>query len=375
MKILYGITKSNFGGAQRYVFDLAKEAKARGHEVAVICGGKGLLVRNLEKEDIRVIALDNLQRDIALGKEFSSFWKILKILREEKPDIFHINSSKMGGLGALAGRFARTYKIIFTAHGWAFNEPRPGYQKFIIKFFAWLTVILSHTTICVSESTRAQVSNWPFVESKILVIPNGIREFHLLPRETTVFTVGVISELHQIKGLDILLKAWNKFSKKHKVNLSIIGEGEERKKLEKLVKELGIGDSVVFKGFLDNARARLKDFDIFVLPSRSEAMPYSLLEAGIVGLPTIATSVGGIAEVIENGINGILVPPEDVESLFSSLLLFYENPRMRDRLGIALKETIMEKFSLEQMFEKTFKIYLQPWNFRMTSHTREHSQS
>jgi len=358
MKIIYGITKSNFGGAQRYVFELAKEAKSRGHEVAVICGGNGTLVKNLVKENIQVIPLKNLKRDISIIKEISTFFEIWKILNNERPDIFHINSSKMGGLGALAGRLTRVYKIVFTAHGWAFNEPRPEWQKSIIKFFAWITVLLTHTTICVSEKTGADIADWPFVDNKLVVMRNGVKEFHLLPRETTVFTVGAISELHKIKGLDVLLKAWNKFSKKSAVNLVIVGEGEERENLEKLTRELGIEDSVLFKGFVDNARAHISDFDIFVMPSRSEGMPYSLLEAGSVGLPVIATSVGGIPEVIENGINGILVPPEDVEALFSSLLLFYENPRMRDRLGAALKETISKDFSYNEMIENTFKEYL-----------------
>ena len=133
MKIIYGITKSNFGGAQRYVFELATEMKQQGHDVAVLCGGKETLVNKLKEVGIKVISLDEMQRDILVDQDFSSFFKILKVLRSEKPDIFHINSSKMGGLGGLAGRFARVKKIIFTSHGWAFNEPRPVWQKIIIK--------------------------------------------------------------------------------------------------------------------------------------------------------------------------------------------------------------------------------------------------
>ena len=133
MKILYGITKSNFGGAQRYVFDLAKAAQEHEHDVSVLCGGDGLLASKLKAKNINVITLDKLERDISITKEISSFFQILKFLREEKPDIFHINSSKMGGLGGLAGRLTGVKKIIFTNHGWAFNEPRPNWQKILIK--------------------------------------------------------------------------------------------------------------------------------------------------------------------------------------------------------------------------------------------------
>ncbi|OGI91790.1 hypothetical protein A2933_02325 [Candidatus Nomurabacteria bacterium RIFCSPLOWO2_01_FULL_46_18] len=358
MKIFYGITKSNFGGAQRYVFELATETKKMGHDVVVLSGGQGALVENLTREKIKVITLNELERDISIAKEFSSFSRILKVLREERPDVFHINSSKMGGLGGLAGRLSGTRKIIFTTHGWAFNEPRPCYEKVIIKLFAWLTILFSHKTICVSEKTRRDVEGWPFIKNKLIVINNGIREFNLAPRTDNSFTVGTTSELHRVKGLDILLLAWNKFVKKHKAVLMIFNEGGERKNLQNMATNLGISDSVVFKGFVDNARSSLSGFDIFCMPSRSEAMPYALLEAGLAGLPVIATNVGGIPEIIESGISGILIPTEDSEALFSSLILLSEDAELRKRLGINLKHSIQENFSFEKMVKQTFQLYL-----------------
>src|SRR3989338_4012565 len=257
MKILYGITKSNMGGAQRYVFDLAIEAKKRGYDVAVLCGQNGKLVEKLEEKKIRVIALKNLERDISFVNEIKSFIEITKILKEEKPDVFHINSSKMGGLGTSAARLVGIRKIIFTAHNWAFNWPRPEWQKVIIKLLQWLTIIFSHSTIVVSQKTRRDVENWPFVKNKLTVIYNGVREFNLAPRENTAFTVGATSELHRVKGLDILLHAWGKFIKKHQAKLILISEGEERQNLQNMAKSLGISESVIFKGFVDNARSHL----------------------------------------------------------------------------------------------------------------------
>jgi len=366
MKIIYGITKSNFGGAQRYVFDLARAAQERGHDVSVLCGGDGLLAPKLKAENINVITLDKLERDISITKEISSFFQILKFLREEKPDIFHINSSKMGGLGALAGRImnlywkltARSFKLkaVFTSHGWAFNEPRPGWQKILIKFFTWITILCAHKTICVSEKTKKDVERWPFVKNKLVVIYNGISKFDLAEREDKSFIVGTIAELHRIKGLDILLTAWSKFIRKHPARLLIVGEGEERKNLENMAHNLGISGSVNFKGFVDNARSLLSSFDIFCMPSRSEAMPYTLLEAGLAELPVIATPVGGIPEIIESGINGVLVPPEDSEALFSTLILLAEDDALRKRLGTNLRASIQENFSFEKMLEQTFAL-------------------
>jgi|SRR3989344_3347338 len=369
MKILYGITKSNFGGAQRYVFDLATEAKKRKHDVAVLCGQKGKLAEKLKEENIRVTMLKNLERDISLVKEIKSFVEIIKVLKKERPDVFHINSSKMGGLGGLAGRLVGTRKIIFTAHGWAFNEPRSGWQKVIIKFFVWLTILFSYQTICVSEKTKSNIANWPFVKNKLQVVKNGIREFELLPHiearqklvsgiSSDTLLVGTTSELHKIKGLDVLLIAWSKFIKGRDAKLVIMNDGEEKDNLQNMAKELGISDSVIFKGFIDNARSFLSGFDIFCMPSRSEAMPYAPLEAGFAGLPIIATAVGGIPEVIENGVSGILIPTENTEILLSSLVLLKDNPSLRERLGTNLKASIQEDFSSEQMIAKTFQLYL-----------------
>lgn len=358
MKILYGITKSNFGGAQRYVFDLATAMEGQGHDVVVLCGGNGILVRKLEAEKIRVISMNEMRRDVYIGEEIESFFKILKVLKKEKPDVFHTNSSKMGGLGGLAARLSGVKKIIFTAHGWAFNEPRPGWQKVLIKFLAWITVLISHRTICVSKKTKEQIAHWPFAEKKLFVVYNGISKFDLTERTESKFTVGTTGELHKIKGHDILLLAWQKFIHGRDAKLVIINDGEERENLVNMAKNLGISDSVSFKGFIDNARSLLSNFDIFVSPSRSENLPYSILEAGLAGLPVIASAVGGIPEIIESGSNGILVPPENVEILLSSLILFTDNPRMRDRLGANLKLSIQENFSFERMVENTLHLYL-----------------
>ncbi len=357
MKILFGITKANFGGAQRYVFELAREAKRRGNDALVLAGEGQQLIDRLEKEKIRTIRLRHLLRDISLVKEIKTFFEIIYILKKERPDVFHINSSKMGGLGTLAGRIVGIKKVIFTAHGWAFNEPRPWWQKFLIKFSVWLTIMFAHKVICVSEKTRGDISFAPFASKKLFVIYNGVENFELHSRNEETFTIGAISELHKIKGLDVLLMAWAKFNKNKRAQLVIIGEGEEHSNLENMARNMGILDSVVFKGFVEDARSLLGSFDIFCLPSRSEAMPYSLLEAGFAGLPVVATEVGGIPEVIENGLNGILVAPEDSEGLLSSLTLLADDKNLRKRLGDNLKATIKEKFSFVEMSDKTFNLY------------------
>ena len=143
MKIVYLITKSNWGGAQKYVFELAtgvlqdNNSNTSKYEVKVMVGGNGELITRLQSAGIQVIPIDSLSNKVGLKKELRTLGELWKIIRKEKPDILHVNSSKAGIMGALVGRILRVPKIVFTAHGWAFNEDRPFWQKIILKIVHW----------------------------------------------------------------------------------------------------------------------------------------------------------------------------------------------------------------------------------------------
>lgn len=378
MKVLYGITKSNFGGAQRYVFDLATEAQKSGHNVAVMCGGDGPLVQKLKDAGIRVISIPGFGRDISWFKDFLGLCFIFKTIWKEKPNVFHINSAKMSGAGIFSGRILRVPKIIFTAHGWAFNEPRQEWQKSLIKFFSWLTIVGAHETICVSRRLKHDIEHLPFIKNKLILVRNGIAPFALIPREkarqtlvpsihSDTILVGALSELHPVKGLDVLLEAWRDFKNAHEGILVILGSGDEEQKLKNMAKDMGIlaspaggSDSVYFKGFVNNARELLSGFDIFVMPSRSEALPYAPLEAGMASLPVIASRVGGLPEIIDNEKTGILVTKENSHELAQAITLLSANKSIREKLGTALHQFVLENYSQEKMLKETFAIYTHP---------------
>ncbi|HAS85113.1 MAG TPA: hypothetical protein DCS23_03550, partial [Candidatus Yonathbacteria bacterium] len=334
-KILFVITKSNFGGAQKYVFDLATGLPKDQFDVAVALGGSGILIQKLHAENIRVLPIFSLARDVNPWSDITAFFELWKIFREEKPDVVHLNSAKAGGVGALVARLAGVQKIIFTAHGWAFNEERPMWQKLIIKFFSWITVILSHETIAVSNAVRNNTSGWPFVVGKISVIKNGINEpnflsssearLHLFAKANThvpenAFIVGTIAELHKSKGLTYAIEAFAKLIPENpNLYYFIIGGGEEKERLEALVGLHNLHGRVFLLGFVDDASRYLRAFDIFLLPSITEGLALVLLEAGLAGLPVVASSVGGIPEVIEEEKTGLLVPARDSEVITQAI--------------------------------------------------------
>jgi len=372
--IIYVITKSNLGGAQKYVYELAVEAHKNGNNVSVIVGGGGALVEKLTAVGIDVHKLNHLKRDISLFNEFRTFFELIRIFRKVKPDVIHLNSSKAGGLGALAGQICGIKKIIFTIHGWAFNEDRNWLSKLAIKILYFTTIFLSDIAIAVSEETRKQARKIPcsfMIFNKIKVVKNGIGPIDFMSRATArqifkdqygvndeSFIIGTMAELHPIKGLIFLIRSAPAILEINPdVRFLIFGEGEQRKELESLIVDLSLQNKVILGGFLKEASTYLKGFDVFILSSLSEAMPFSVIEAGFAGLPIIATSVGGIPEIITNGENGLLIDSNSEKNIENAIKTLLENPISRENFSHKIHDFVKENYNLEKMYQNTFECY------------------
>lgn len=375
-KILYVITKGNFGGAQRYVYDLAKHLHESGlHEVAVAVGVSGELVERLREHRIRTILIPSLKRDMSFLNDLRAGKELYDLLRNEKPDVVHLNSSKAGFLGALAGRFSREKpRIIFTAHGWAFTEDRSRASRGALKILQWLTIILSHRTIAVSEYTKIEMSGMPFISKKITVVYNGVDDVQFLSRtaartelskkhavpEKTLW-IGTIAELHHNKGIAYALRAVAKLKEAIGANARlayvVIGNGEERSALTTLARELNIQENIFFVGEYKDAARFLPAFDVFLFPSIKEGMPYALLEAGMASLPVIATKVGGIPELLLGPECGLLCEPKNPDALADAFLRLSGSTQTRKQLSAALNKKVAECHSLETMTTATMRLY------------------
>jgi len=158
LHILYVITKANWGGAQRYVYDLAVAGIEKDYEISVACGTEGEMTERLRRANVPVYIVSGLGRDIAPLSDTRALMNLTHLIRTLKPDVVHANSSKAGLIATMAARIAGVPRVIFTAHGWAFNESRPWWQKSIFALFHLLTVWFSDTVICVSEAVRKDAS-------------------------------------------------------------------------------------------------------------------------------------------------------------------------------------------------------------------------
>jgi glycosyltransferase involved in cell wall biosynthesis len=336
-KVLQIITKSNFGGAQKYVYEISTELQNRDFDVVTAFGGNGILSDKLQKEGVKTININSLTRDINIFSDFKVLMELIKIIKEEKPDIIHLHSSKIGGIGALVGRICRVPKIIFSIHGLAFNENRGWFSKFIIKKIYWLTIFLSHKSIAVSENVKEQIMNISFsfvIRDKVGVIKNRIKPVEFYSREQALDfiskkinhnlggtkIVGTIAELHHIKGINFLIESAQKIINKNpQIIFIVFGDGEEKEKLQKQIKDLNIQNNFYLLGFVDNASKYLKALDLFVLPSLYEALALVILEAKQAELKIVASRVGGIPEAIDTYENAEMFQPRNTVDLSNKI--------------------------------------------------------
>lgn len=366
-KILLLITKSNWGGAQHYVYDLATHLPKEKFSVVVAAGGNGTLLQDCTQEGVQTVTLPSLGRDVSPLKDLQSLREVRELLKKEKPDVLHLNSSKAGFVGALAGRLEKVPRIVFTAHGWSFNEKRPVYQQIVFRIIQGITLLLVDATIAVSKQVQKKAPLKKNIHLVYLGISNITFDDPVRAKEkiknicpefnVDTFTIGTIGELHTNKGHDVLVNALTLLPKDKKWQAVIVGEGEERTRLQALIAKYSLDTHVFLAGTIQNGAQLMKAFDIFVLPSRTEALGYALLEAGQAGLPVVASNVGGIPEVIKDGITGVLVTKEDPQNLARALTALMNNSELSHTYGTKNKELVRNTFSLARMVAETVAIY------------------
>lgn len=366
-RILYVVTKGDWGGAQKYVQDLALALK-EDYEIHVAAGSPGKMMRALQAGGITTHELTSAQRDISITHEWKTLRDLFALIRTLQPDIIHVNSSKMG-LAAFAARLCGVRKIIFSPHGWPFLEDRGILATITIAFFSWLTAFLATDVIVISKNDERLARRMPFIKKKTTLIYNGIAEPTRLetpearqalskeidmPLAESDRIIGTIGEYTKNKGHIYLIKA---FVTLHKNNLAdkliLIGDGELRIAYEALINELGLQDKIILSGFVPNAAQYIPAFNVLTLPSTKEGLPYVLIEAGMLEAPIVASDLGGIKELLtfDGKQHGTLVPPKSVDALAQALAGSLTLPLTPEA------SLFKKRYSQETMVSKTKKLY------------------
>ncbi len=371
-KILFVITQGLWGGAQRYVFDLARSLPTSYTLTVAIGEANG--AQDLQKEltalNIPVVQLRHLKRPISPLHDLLAVRELKQLYTKEQPDIVHLNSSKAGIVGSIAASMLNTSQrphVIYTAHGWVFDEPIGAWRQALYRFCERTTAQRKDAVIVLSEKdkkTAEQILNIP--PKQVVRIPIGI-EYTPSPwtKETArielakqnvslssdTYLVGTIANLFPTKGIDILLNAIaQKQTELPNVQFVIIGDGPERSALEHMKTRLNLSN-VHFLGFKKNATDYLPAFDVFVLPSVKEGMPYTILEALVYPLPIVATRVGALPELLLSS-HHMLVPPNDADTLGSALVVMHQKHSLVSNINITPQQN-----NLETMILQTTSLY------------------
>lgn len=384
-KILFIITKSEMGGAQRFLYEFITHLNPQNYQFLVAASGNGQLIEKLREKRIEVASIKNFSNVPGL-KNFLAFFETFNLIRKFKPDILYLLSSEAGFSGAIAGKLYRLLfwrknpKIIYRIGGWAFKEPR---NIFIKKIYLWaekLSAPFKDIIITNSEfDQQLAIKNKITKPDKIITIHNGLDVDNLkfLPKEEvkkiiisklpttnyqllTTTLIGTIANLYKNKGLEYLILAIARISNNHKFNVAIVGGGPERKGLEKLIKDHRLEDKIFLIGYIDDAFRYLKAFDLFVLPSVKEGQPWTILEAMAAGVPIVATNIAGIPEMIENEKSGLLVEPADPDALANAIEKMLTRPSLAQECVKNAFITVKDKFSLVDMIRKNEELFLQP---------------
>jgi glycosyltransferase involved in cell wall biosynthesis len=378
-KLCIFITRMISGGAQKVVIELLRGLDREKFEISILVGNTPENEPHLFSdipEDIKLFRFNCVVREINPQKDLAAFLKLFFFFRKEKFDILHLHTSKAGVLGAIAGRLAGIKKIFYTPHGHIFHKKAaiPGVSELpplkmkILRFLRIISYKLCDKLVALSDEDKNEQAALRLAPlNKFCVIMNGIdvNSFEKPDKKISCGIdikaskiIGSVGRLSKEKGHDILIKAMPGIIKEAPdTALMIVGDGQEMRELTELAKELDVEGKVLFAGNTGDVRPYLWNMDIFVLPSRYESQGIAAMEAMAAGLPVVASKVGGIPGILDDGKEGIFAEPENPDSFSSSILKLLENDALRKEFAKNTKSRAKRDFSVSTMLSSYEKLY------------------
>ena len=343
------------------------------YEVDLACAPGGRLISLVEENHMEVRTFKNMVQPLRPFKDTLALIDLTAFLRKNPYHIVHTHNSKAGFLGRLAAKLVGVPVIVHTVHGFAFHDEEPLWRQMLFRNLERLASRWSDRMIFISQPLIDWALKDHIVgEDKITKIYSGIQldKFHpvkseekdqirskwSLQKEEAV--VGIVSKLWEGKGHTVLIEAFKLLKEKIKdAKLVIVGEGYLYDELFRRVGNNGLRDSVLFTGFQMDVSEIIATFDVAVLPSFFEGMGRVILEAMAMEKPIVASRVGGIPDLIDQGINGLLVRPGDARELADALERVLSDNGLAKRLGREGRKRIKDQFSADVMVRSIEELY------------------
>lgn len=360
-RVLFVITQSEFGGAQQFIFQFIKQTEKDAYDISVAVGsdGDGSLSRALIELGIPVFILSALKRNPNPISDIFAISQIKKLIRKLKPDTLFLGSSKAGFIGAWAAQSCQPRpKVIYRIGGWSFNDPQSAWQKkmwqILEKISApWKDIIIVNNAHDLAQAKELGIKP----RQNIILAHNGLDPYKInflskdeargqlgLPKLKKI--VGTLANFYPAKGLEYFVEAAMKVNRED-VLWCIVGDGIGRPALKQLINDKGLIEKVILTGRKENASQYLNAFDLFVLPSVKEGFPWAVLEAMAAKLPVIATRVGAIPEIIEDGISGYIIEPRNPDQIADRVITLLDNSSRAQEMGIQAHQRLLFAFNID----------------------------
>ncbi len=317
------------------------------------------------------VAVVPMVRPISPFRDAAALFRLLGLLRRGRFDVVHTHSSKAGFLGRLAARLAGVPRVVHTPHTFAFQMEVSPFSMGLYRTLERLAACWTDRLICVCEAEREAARRAGLDRAgRCVVIPNGLpasafeptpdkgalrRRLGLRPEDRVVGMIGRLAS--QKSPLDLVAAAAFTLKREPDVRFVLVGDGPLMPAVRREIDALGLGDRVFAPGALENGAGLVSAFDVFVLPSRWESLPYSLLEAMAAGVAIVATPVGGVPDVIVHEKTGLLAPAGSPACLALAILELLEDKSKRRTLGAAARGRAEERYRLEPLVDRIERIY------------------
>lgn len=348
-----------WGGVEQFIETVARELSRRGVGFVVLLLNEGALARRLRASSLPVEVVGG-------GSKYDprSAASIGRALRRHRITVVHVHGYKASILAGTAAKL-QGLTLVKTEHGRL--EPFTGWGRFKMTMNLWLDETLSRrlldAIVFVSRDIqRSLADRYRHIPQE--VIYNAIRPIEdwtatpapeLTPEG--VFRIGIVGRLKPIKGHDVLLRALARPGMPSALRLYVFGEGPLEPELRALGSELGIEDRVTFLGFRENMPGYLRQLDAMAMPSRHEGIPYAALEAMGMGVPLVASDVGGLHEILEHDVDALLVPAGDPGALADAIARLHDDADLRERLARHARDKVNARFLAAPMVDRYLEVY------------------
>jgi len=374
IRVLHVITRLTLGGSSENTLATVVGLASAGYAGALAVGlaeSEAAVVDDARRRGCRVVDVPALGREVRPLRDLAALRQLTALMRRERPRIVHTHTSKAGFLGRLAARLARVPAVIHQPHGHVFygywGAPRTAlYVALERRAARWTDRIVTLTERGTAEHLARGIGR----PGQYATVPSGVPTAALRaaapPRAAArarlglapdAYVVAGLGRLVPVKGFDLLVEALPRLAAEvPSARVLLVGDGPERAALEARARALGVAARLHVTGATPEVAAHLAAADVLAAPSRNEGMGRALVEAMALGLPVVATAVGGIPAVVEDGGCGRLVPPGDADALAAALAGLGRDARLRETLGRAAVVRA-EAFSSEVALARMRAVY------------------